>query len=75
MNEGSKCHAQTAPISTQGRSHQIWSGQVGSARPRMLYPRRVWGHVPPEKKKIEILIGAMRLLLRPILGLIEDQTT
>ena len=33
----------------QGRSHQIWSDQVGSARIRTLYPRGVWGHAPPGK--------------------------
>ena len=37
----------------------IWSGQVYSVRTRMLYPRAAWGHALP---------GAMRYLLRPILG-------
>ena len=49
----------------QARSHQIWSGQVGSARARTLYPRGVWGHAPPGKFWN---LGAMRLFLRPILG-------
>ena len=34
---------------TQGRSHQIWSGQVGSVHARVLYPRWAWGHAPPGK--------------------------
>ena len=49
----------------QGRSHQIWSDQVGCADARMLYPGGVWGYAPPGKFWN---FGAMRLLLRPFLG-------
>ena len=59
----------------QGRSHQIWSDQVDSARVRALYPRGAWGHAPPGKLWN---LWAMRLLLRPILSpsmLLGDQTT
>ena len=33
----------------QARSHQIWSGQVGSARARTLYPRGAGGMLPQKK--------------------------
>ena len=49
----------------QGRSHQIWSDQVGSACIRMLYRRGAWGHASPGKFWN---LGAMRLFLRPNLG-------
>ena len=45
----------------QGRSHQIWSDQVGSAHARTLYPIGAWEHAPPGKFWF---LGAMRLLLR-----------
>ena len=47
------------------QGHQIWSDQVGSVHARTLYPRGVWGHALPGKI---LNLGAMRLLLRPILG-------
>ena len=49
----------------QGRSYQIWSDQVGSACARTLYPMGFWEHAPPGKFWN---LGAMRLLLRPLLG-------
>ena len=49
----------------QGHSHQIWSDWVGSVCTKMPYPRGAWGHAPPGKFWN---LGAMRLLLRPILG-------
>ena len=54
----------TVGLVWQGRSHQIWTDQVGSAPARMIYPRGIWGHAPPGKF---LNLGA-RLLLRPILG-------
>ena len=33
----------------QGRCHQVWSDQVGSAPTRTLYARGAWGHAPPGK--------------------------
>ena len=38
-----------AKMASQGRSHQIWSGQVGSARARTIYARGAWEHAPPGK--------------------------
>ena len=46
--------------SEQGRSHQIWNDQVGSACARMLGGS---GGMLLQKN-----VGAMRLLLRPVLG-------
>ena len=49
----------------QGRSHQIWSGQVRCACATTRYARGCRGMLPPEKFGN---LGAMRLILRQFLG-------